>query len=152
MGRIAGYYGVRCWIRVQRPEAALAQCDRWWIGGQEYPVEATKEHSGALLAKLGGVDSLEAALKLKGAQVAVQRESLPQPEEGTYYLTDLVGLEVVNEQGQALGTVKRMFTNGAQEVMEIVGDRARLLPWVPAIVKKVDLVKKQIDVEWGADW
>ena len=152
MGRIAGYYGVRGWIRVQRPEAALAQCDRWWIGGHEYPVEATKEHSGALLAKLTGVDSLEAALKLKGAQVAVQRESLPQPEEGTYYLTDLVGLEVVNEQGQALGTVKRMFTNGAQEVMEIVGDRARLLPWVPAIVKKVDLEKKQIEVEWGADW
>jgi 16S rRNA processing protein RimM len=152
MGRIAGYYGVRGWIRVLRPEAALAQCDRWWIDGQEYPVEATKEHSGALLAKLSGVDSLEAALKLKGAEVAVQRESLPKPEQGKYYLTDLVGLEVVNEQGQALGTVKRMFTNGAQEVMEVVGDRARLLPWVAAIVKKVDLEKKQIDVEWETDW
>jgi 16S rRNA processing protein RimM len=152
MGRVAGYYGVRGWIRVQRPETALAQCGKWWIGGQEYPVEAIKEHSGALLAKLSGVDSLEAALKLKGAEVAVQRESLPQPEQGTYYLSDLVGLEVVNEQGQALGIVKRMFTNGAQEVMEVVGDRARLLPWVPAIVKKVDLEKKQIDVEWGADW
>jgi 16S rRNA processing protein RimM len=152
MGRVAGHYGVRGWIRVQRPEAALADCGRWWIGGQEYPVEETKQHSGALLAKLTGIDSREAALKLKGSEVAVQRELLPKPEQGTYYLTDLVGLEVVNEQGQALGVVKRMFTNGAQEVMEVVGDRARLLPWVPAIVKRVDLEKKQIDVEWGADW
>jgi 16S rRNA processing protein RimM len=152
MGRVAGHYGVRGWIRVQRPEAALADCGRWWIGGQEYPVEETQEHSGALLAKLAGIESREAALKLKGAQVAVRRESLPEPDEGTYYLADLVGLEVVNEQGQALGVVQRIFTNGAQEVMEVVGDRARLLPWVPAIVKKVDLEKKQIDVEWGADW
>jgi 16S rRNA processing protein RimM len=152
MGRVAGHYGVRGWIRVQRPEAALADCGTWWIGGQEYPVEETKEHSGALLAKLTGIDSREAALKLKGAEVAVRRESLPAPEQGTYYLTDLVGLEVVNEQGQALGVVRRMFTNGAQEVMEVAGDRTRLLPWVPAIVKRVDLEKKQIDVEWGADW
>ena len=152
MGRVAGHYGVRGWIRVQRPEAALADCGKWWIGGQEYPVEEVKEHSGALLAKLAGIDSREAALKLKGTVVAVQRETLPEPEQGKYYLTDLVGLEVVNEQGQALGVVQRMFTNGAQEVMEVVGDRTRLLPWVPAIVKKVDLEKKQIGVEWGADW
>jgi 16S rRNA processing protein RimM len=152
MGRVAGHYGVRGWIRVQRPEAALADCGKWWIGGQEYPVEEVKQHSGALLAKLAGIDSREAALKLKGTAVAVQRETLPEPEQGKYYLTDLVGLEVVNEQGQALGVVQRMFTNGAQEVMEVVGDRTRLLPWVPAIVKKVDLEKKQIGVEWGADW
>ena len=152
MGRVAGHYGVRGWIRVQRPEAALADCGRWWFGGQEYPVEETKQHSGALLAKLSGIDSREAALKLKGSEVAVRRESLPKPDEGKYYLTDLVGLEVVNEQGQALGVVRRIFTNGAQEVMEVVGDRSRLLPWVPAIVKGVDLEKKQIDVEWGADW
>jgi 16S rRNA processing protein RimM len=152
MGRVAGHYGVRGWIRVQRPEAALADCGKWWIGGQEYPVEEVKEHSGALLAKLAGIDSREAALKLRGTTVAVQREALPEPEQGKYYLTDLVGLEVVNEQGQALGVVQRMFTNGAQEVMEVIGDRTRLLPWVPAIVKKVDLEKKQIGVEWGADW
>jgi len=152
MGRVAGSYGVRGWIRVQRPEVALADCGRWWIGGQEYPVEEMKEHSGALLAKLGGIDSREAALKLKGSEVAVRRESLPAPEQGTYYLADLVGLEVVNEQGQALGVVKRMFSNGAQDVMELAGDRTRLLPWVAAVVKEVDLPNRQVKVEWGADW
>jgi 16S rRNA processing protein RimM len=153
MGRVAGHYGVRGWIRVQRPEAALADCGRWWIGGQEYPVEQVKQHSGALLAKLVGIDSREAALKLKGSEVAVQRESLPKPEQGTYYLTDLVGLEVVNQLGQALGVVKRMFSNGAQDVMEVVADgKTRLLPWVPAIVKAVDLQSRRVQVEWEADW
>ena len=51
-----------------------------------------------------------------------------------------------------LGTVKRLFTNGAQDVMEVAGEATRLLPWVPAVVKKVDLAERTIHVEWGADW
>ena len=152
MGRVAGSYGVRGWIRVERPTQALADCGKWWIGGQAYPVEETKAHSGALLAKLAGIGSREAALELKGSEVAVQREALPEPEQGKYYLTDLVGLEVVNEQGQVLGVVRRIFSNGAQDVMELVGDRTRLLPWVAAVVKEVDLPNRRVKVEWGADW
>ena len=152
MGRVAGSYGVRGWIKVLRPEAALSSCGEWWIGGAAYAVEQAKAHSGTLLAKLAGIESREAALKLKGATVAVRREALPEPGQGHYYLADLVGLEVVNEQGERLGVVKRMFTNGAQDVMEVSGDRERLVPWVPTVVKQVDLRKKQITVEWGADW
>jgi 16S rRNA processing protein RimM len=151
-GRVAGSYGVRGWIKVARPEEALARCGRWWIGGTEYAVEEVKAHSGTLLARLAGIDNRESALKLRGATVAVERGKLPEPGEGHYYLADLVGLAVVNQRGEPLGKVKKFFTNGAQDVMELVGDRERLLPWVPTVVKKVDLQKQQIDVEWGADW
>jgi ribosomal 30S subunit maturation factor RimM len=49
--------------------------------------------------------------------------------------------------------VKRVFTNGAQDVMEVVaGAVTRLLPWVPTVVKKVDLAERTVHVEWGADW
>ena len=153
MGRVAGTYGVRGWIRVDAAQDALADCSTWWIGGVNFPVEQVKEHSGTLLAQLGGLKSREAAQKLKGSKVFVQREALPEPQAGHYYLADLVGLEVVNEQGVVLGTVKRWMFNGAQDVMEVAGDgRARLLPWTPGVVKNVDLQNKQIDVEWGADW
>jgi 16S rRNA processing protein RimM len=153
MGRVAGSYGVRGWIKVQAPQQALASCRKWSIGGSEFRVEEVKEHSGTLLAKLAGLESREAALKLKGSTVYVRREALPEPSEGYYYLADLVGLEVVNERGEALGVVKRWVFNGAQDVMEVAGDgKVRLLPWIPEVVKKVDLLKKQIDVAWGADW
>src|SRR6185295_14467813 len=52
---------------------------------------------------------------LKGSKVLLERAALPEPGEGRYYLADLVGLEVVNEQGEALGVVKRLFTSGALE-------------------------------------
>ena len=152
MGRVAGSYGVRGWIKVERPEAGLAGCGEWWIGGEPREVQETRPHSGSLLAKLAGVGSREAALKLKGRAVEASRAVLPEPEAGHYYHADLIGLEVVNEQGQRLGVVKRMFTNGAQDVMELSGDRERLLPWVPTVVKNVDLRNGRIEVEWGADW
>jgi 16S rRNA processing protein RimM len=153
MGRVAGTYGVRGWIRVDAAQDALADCKTWWIGGVVFAVEQVKEHSGTLLARLGGLESREAAQKLKGSKVFVQREALPAPQAGHYYLADLVGLEVVNERGEALGVVQRWVFNGAQDVMEVAGSgRVRLLPWTPEVVKHVDLQNKQIDVEWGADW
>ena len=152
MGRVAGSYGVRGWIKVERPEAGLAECGEWWIGGEAHRVAETKEHSGTLLARLAGVASREAALKLKGRAVEVSRAALPKLDDGHYYLADLVGLEVVNEQGVALGTVKGWIFNGAQDVMEVAGDKARLIPWIPTVVRNVDLKKRRVEIEWGADW
>ena len=154
MGRVAGSYGVRGWVKVVPGGGAaegLAAAREWWIGDKSYKVVA-KLHGSTVVAQLNGVATREEALKLKGSAVSISRETLAEPGEGHYYHTDLVGLVVVNEQGESLGTVKRLFTNGAQDVMELSGDRERLLPWVPTVVKKVDLEKKQVLVEWGADW
>jgi 16S rRNA processing protein RimM len=149
-GRVAGSYGVRGWVRVVVDEpAVLARQKVWWLRGVEHTVRETKEHSGTLLAKLEGVDNPEQAKALKGLAVSVPR---PEAGEGRYYWTDLVGLEVVNEQGVVLGVVKQMSSNGAHDVMEVAGERTRLLPFVPAYIRQVDLQKKRIEVEWGADW
>jgi 16S rRNA processing protein RimM len=152
MGRVSGSYGVRGWVRVLAAGDALAACGTWSIGGTRYAVQEMKPHSGALLAKLAGIESREAALKLKGMTVSVERAALPEPPAGTYYHADLVGLEVVNAQGVMLGVVKGLFSNGAHDVAELSGERPRLLPWVAAVVKNVDLAARRIEVDWGADW
>ena len=59
----------------------------------------------------------------------------------------------MNEGGEALGVVRRLFSNGAQDVMEVDGNgKARLLPWVPSVVKEVDLSARRIRVDWQLDW
>jgi 16S rRNA processing protein RimM len=155
MGRVAGAFGVRGWIKVAPGGGASEPLERtkeWWIDERAYPLVEAKAHSGALVAKLAGVESREQAAALKGREVCVRREALPEVEEGHYYLADLVGLEVVNEQGERLGRVKQLFSNGAQDVMEVAGERTHLLPWVAAVVKAVDLAAGRITVQWGADW
>lgn len=154
MGRVAGSYGVRGWVKVAPGGGAgesLAKAKEWWIGGKPYRANA-KIHGAAVVAELEGLASPEQAQELRGEPVSVERGSLADPGEGRYYHADLIGLDVVNEQGESLGKVKRMFSNGAQDVMALSGDRERLLPWVPSVVKQVNLEKKQIVVEWGADW
>ena len=155
MGRVAGSYGVRGWVKVAPEDQAkegLAGAKQWWIGAEAYRVSGARVHGATVVGKLDGIDSREHALKLKGQTVAVQRAALPEPEQGKYYLADLVGLEVMNEQGEGLGVVTRTYSNGAHDVIEVTGERTRLIPWVSAVVKEVDLPKKRIRVEWGADW
>ena len=155
MGRVADAYGVRGWVKVAPDDGAeqgLAGAKEWWIGADAYQVSAARIHSATVLGKLAGIETREQALGLKGRTVAVRREALPEPEEGKYYLADLIGLEVVNEQGAVLGRITRTYSNGAQDVIEVAGDRTRLIPWVAAVVKEVDLLKKRVEVEWGADW
>ena len=154
-GRVADPYGVRGWLRVvvDEPEM-LAAAPVWWIDGEARTVQESRPHSGTLLALLEGIENPEQARTLKGKAVSIPR---PEAGEGRYYWSDLVGLEVVNEQGVVLGVVKRMSSNGAHDVMEVSvmeakGERTRLLPFVPVYVKKIDLQSKRIEVEWQEDW
>jgi len=152
---VAGSYGLRGWVKVapQRGVAdTLVAARQWWLGADMRRVEEAKVHSATVIAKLAGIETREQALALKGTKVEVARSALPDVEDGHYYLADLVGLEVVNGQGVALGVVRQWFSNGPQDVMELAGDRVRLVPWVPTVVKKVDLEAKRIEVEWEADW
>ncbi len=156
MGRVAGAYGVRGWIRVlvDDPEDLSRQA-RWWVGGVERAIEQAKPHAGALLAKLTGVDDRGQAQALNGAAVELPRSRLPALEPGRYYWADLIDLAVVNESGVVLGRVKALFSNGAHDVMELEGPdggAGRLLPWVPSVVRAVDLEGGRIEVQWGADW
>lgn len=157
MGRVAGSYGVRGWVKVA-PQAgvqdSLAGAGEWWLDAEPGPrrVEEARAHSGTVIAKLAGIETREQALALKGRQISLPRDALPQAGEGHYYLIDLLGLEVVNAQGVAFGRVRQWLTNGPQDVMEVAGERTRLLPWVPTVVKRVDLEAKRIEVEWEADW
>lgn len=156
MGRVAGAYGVRGWIRVlvDDPEDLKLQ-PQWWIRGVARTVEQAKAHGAALVAKLEGVDDRAQAEAFQGATVELPRERLPAPEAGRYFWDDLVGLEVVNESGTVLGKVQSLFSNGAHDVMVLegsAGESRRMLPWVPAVVRAVDLEGGRIEVAWGADW
>jgi 16S rRNA processing protein RimM len=146
---------VRGWVKVapeRGTQEGLTAATQWWLGADRFEVSAARIHGASVLAKLVGIETRERAQELKGRTVAVLREALPDPGEGKYYIADLIGLEVVNEQGETLGVVRRSFSNGAHDVMEVAGDRTRLIPWVPTVVKRVDLSKGQVRVEWGADW
>jgi len=105
------------------------------------------------VARFEGCAERDAALALKGSEVAVEREALPQNADNEFYWVDLVGLKVVNAQDEELGVVAELFENGAHPVMRVVdGETERLLPFVEQVVRQVDMAQGRIRVEWELDW
>jgi len=163
MGRIMAPHGVRGWLKV-RPvsevPAALLDYATWWVrparasSWREVRRTAGRMHSGVLLVSLGGVATREDALSLRGADVGVPRKALPSAKKGEIYWVDLMGLDVVNREGITLGTVADVVAHGAHPLLRVVGAAGgeRLIPYVPAIVERVDLAARRIEVDWGEDY
>jgi 16S rRNA processing protein RimM len=161
MGRVAGPFGVRGWIKVQPftalPDGLLGY-PAWWLGraqGQwtSREVETAAVHGRALVAKLKGCDTREESARLKGLDVGIPRSQLPSGAPGEYYWADLLGLQVRNQQSEPLGRVVRLMETGANDVLVVQEDhRQRLIPFVSAVVVTVDLVKGEMVVDWGVDF
>jgi 16S rRNA processing protein RimM len=106
---------------------------------------------------LGGVDTRETALAMKGFEVGVPRVALPAAEEGEYYWDDLTGLAVLNRSGVLLGEVRGITQHGAHPLLRVARPPAtpgpeRLIPFVAAIIDRVDVDAGRIEVDWGADY
>jgi 16S rRNA processing protein RimM len=83
----------------------------------------------------------------RGAELAVERAALPPPEEGEYYVFQLVGLDVEEDGGRPLGKVVEVTPGPANDVLELDGGVA--LPLVDACVQEVDLAAGRIIVRRG---
>jgi len=122
---------------------------------REFRLVEGRAHGGALVAKIEGIDSPEAAALLRGSTVEVARAALPEAGEDEVYLADLPGCAVVTTAGAALGTIEAVDDFGAHPVLRVApadGGALRLIPLVAAYVKAVDLAERVIEVEWEADY
>lgn len=165
LGRIAGVYGVRGEMRLQsftRPVANLQQYSDCWIAqGQGFAsrLVEVKPHGAGLIGRLNGPDGSliqdrDVAASLIGAEIQVDRAALPEPEAGEFYWFDLVGLEVRSMEGQSLGRVGSLTSNGAQDVLVVEdGERQRMIPFVQGpIIESVDLEQGLITTHWQPDY
>jgi 16S rRNA processing protein RimM len=159
MGRVSGPFGVKGWMKLQpfteAPENLLTY-PTWWFGTegrwQQSRIENGHVQGGSVVVKIAGCEDRDTAALYRGKEVAVPRDALPQPAANEFYWADLVGLKVVNEQGEDLGVVKEVFETGANDVLVVQSGRERLIPFTEPVVKQVDLAGGVIRVEWGSDY
>jgi 16S rRNA processing protein RimM len=169
VGRIAGAWGVKGWIRVEPHAAdpqALFSSKRWHLRPPESPALAAgrswpsvlhitqaREQGSTVVAGVQGIEDRNAAQGLRGARVYVSRASFPTPAPDEYYFVDLIGLAVVNRLGEALGVVEGLLETGAHAVLRVgSGESELLIPFVDAYVDRVDLAARTILVDWARDY
>ncbi|BFO56606.1 MULTISPECIES: ribosome maturation factor RimM [Comamonadaceae] len=173
VGRIADAWGVKGWFKVLPYSAdpeALFSSKRWYLQPSEkgaksfftgtvlLPIRQAREHSDSIVAQAQGVDDRDAAEALRGARIFVPRSSFPTAAEDEYYWVDLIGLEVVNREGVALGTVRELLATGPQTTLVLSfpqeggKEGERMIPFVSAFVDKVDIAGRRIVVDWQPDY
>lgn len=160
MGRVLAPFGIKGWVKVESysnsPENLL-DAPLWWLGREgewaQIKLAGVDLHGNRLVARFEGCDTPEAAVAYRGREIALERDTLPPPGENEFYQADLIGLEVRNTEGELLGILSGLFSNGAHEVMRVAGaEGEKLLPFIPQVVRQVDLAGRCIRVEWGKDW
>ena len=161
VGRIAGIYGVRGWVKIishTSPPENILGYRNWQLRrhGQWQPVELLEGHpqGKGLVASLVGLVDRDQARAYIGAEIAVPRNELPPLPEGEYYWTDLEGLRVSTVEGEELGVLDHLLETGANDVLVVVKDgRQLLIPYVrEQVVKQIDLAAGTMTVDWDPDF
>ena len=183
VGRILDAWGLKGWVKVLSHSAdpeALFSAKSWFLqvpdakfrpgftafsGTVSLGVDEVKTHSGSVVAKFSGVDERNAAEALRGARIFLPRSSFPAASKDEYYWVDLIGLNVVNREGVALGLVRDLMATGPHSVLCVEYTTSqedgtttkatvaeRMIPFVAAYVDAVDIAGKRITVDWQPDY
>jgi 16S rRNA processing protein RimM len=117
-----------------------------------------REQGDVVVATAEGLDDRNAAEALKGARVFVSRSAFPTPDDDEFYWVDLIGLNVVNREGVALGKVVDLLDTGPNCVLRCESASTdgetveRLIPFVSAYIVSVSLADQTIVADWGLDY
>ena len=149
VGAIAGAFGVAGEVRLKSfcaaPEAMAGYGPLWTEdGSRSFTIRLTRPVAGGLGARLSGVATKEAADALKGTSLFADRARLPRLPDDEFYHADLIGLDVRDPGGAALGRVLAVHNHGAGDLLEISrpdGPGSRMIPFSLAVVPLVDLAQ-----------
>jgi 16S rRNA processing protein RimM len=172
---VLGAWGIKGWIKVQcfgDDPQSLIDSKHWAIQPPEgglvkvhYPdvlhIEQARPHGSFLVAQVQGLTDRTQAQAMRGARIWIDRSQFAPAQAGEYYWVDLVGLSVVNRQGQPMGTVLGLIDTGPHSVLRLArpagethaaDEVERLIPFVAAYIDDVSTADRRITVDWGLDY
>lgn len=155
IGKVVGVHGIKGYLKV----LSYAESGEPFEPGRQlfvrqggnrpetYTVRDCRQHKRLFRVAFEAVETREAAEALVGADLMVDRSALPEPEDGAWYWSDLIGLSVY--EGDAyIGEVAHIFATGSNDVLVVIcGETERLIPAIDAIVRRIDLDEKIMQVE-----
>lgn len=143
-GKIVTTHGISGEVKIMpytdTPEL-LCEFDRLFIGKDksELYIERSRTAKNMVIAKIEGVDTVEAAEKYRNKVLFMHRDDL-ELDEDTYFIQDLIDMEVQDaDSGFVYGKITDVLQNGANDVYVIKGDREYLVPAIPDVVISTDI-------------
>ena len=115
----------------------------------EFEIEKVKYFKEMVILKLKNIDDINQAEKYKNCFVRIKREDAKKLEKNTYFIADLIGLKVYDENGKEIGKLKEIFPTGSNDVyvIEDASHKQILLPAISSVIKNIDLETDKIIVD-----
>jgi 16S rRNA processing protein RimM len=119
-----------------------------WAGDRTYAVRSSRMHQKTLLLQIEGINARGQAEALRDLLLEIPETELPALAEGEYYRYQLLGMEVVDAEGQSLGHIEEVLDTGANDVYAVRNsDGELLLPAIDTVIRGVDLAAGRMVVE-----
>ncbi len=111
-------------------------------------ISGIKYQKGNIIVRFAQIKDINEAEKYKNLVLYAEREALGELPEGVYYIADLIGLEVVKEDGEIIGTIADVLNTGSSDIYDVKreGRKNLLIPVIDDVVLKVDMENKKVIV------
>jgi 16S rRNA processing protein RimM len=183
IGHIRDAFSIHGWIKVythSNQADTLVNTKIWWLQKiaqrdmakqntatqpdlnslQSVEITQTKVHIDHIVAQIKGCTTRNQAETYKGQQIWISRAAFPETDDDEHYWVDLIGMHVINQQGESLGTISELSDNGAHDIIHVTEQATehnqtpttRLIPYVDAYILNIDDEKREILVDWGLDY
>lgn len=151
IGKITGIHGLRGEVRVQpwcdSPDFLCEFDTLYHADGTEISVRSARVQKEMCILKLGGIDTPEAAERLRGTVLYMHRDDV-ELDENVFFIQDLIGLRVVNaDTDETYGTIADVLQTGANDVYIVKdGDKQLLIPAIPDVVIRTDITDGMMEI------
>lgn len=115
---------------------------------KEVEIEEVKYHKQMVLLKIKGIDDMTEAEKYKGLFLKIHRKDAKKLPKDTYFIADIIGLQVYTDEGELLGKVDDIYSTGANDIYVVKDELGKqiLLPSIPEVLKEIDLENEKVIV------
>jgi 16S rRNA processing protein RimM len=158
VGKIVNTHGIRgevkVWPQTDFPDVRFKPGTTLMLfppeSGMPVTVEviSSREQKKMYVLKLKGFDDINVVEKYKGWELKVSEADRVPLEEGEYYVRDIIGCEVVTEEGETLGTITDTLSPGANDIWVVRMPKGKelLLPVIDDVVIDVDIAARKVKV------
>lgn len=151
-GKITSTHGIRGEVKIYPytdDVDNILNLKKIYIEGKGYKVNSIRFHKNMFVTKLNGINTVEEAETFRNKLVQREIDENEELEEDTYYIKDLIGLDVYLENNELFGKIKDVFQTGANDVYVIRtnDNKEVLIPAIKSVVKDVDIVNSKMIIE-----
>lgn len=143
IGKVVNTFGIKGEIKVLPYVSYMEKVKIIYIANQKMEIEKIRFQKNVAIIKIKGLDDINLVEEYIGQIVKMEDSDAPKLPKGTYYIKDLIGIDVITEEGELLGKLDDVITTGANDVYQV---GKILLPAIKEVIKDIDLENKKMTV------